>query len=181
MQHLRKNASVRWMISAKSLQQQRAGCVWSSGRHLHWGNSLSLECNNFLHETKETFQSGFQAAGDPSKKAFELILAHSCQEQAIQSSGIPTSFGNTVIQTREYGAVSCSPRQFWEVFLEVPGRLLKENQLMDCAVRTVFPGMAKSDDWAVSSVNTPAHRLLQTAPNCLLSLLSSSSSYWLTL
>lgn len=101
-----KEASVRWMVSAESLHQQRAGCAWSTGGHLYPGNTWSLECNNFRHETKETLQDGFKAAGDTNEKAFELILAQPSQEQAIRSSGFPTSFGNTKkmsIQTHECG------------------------------------------------------------------------------
>lgn len=70
-----------------------------------------------------------------------------------------------------WSAASCSPGQFWEVFLEVPGRLFKEDQLMDCAVQACLTWDGQIWWSTVSSVNTPAHWLSQTAPNCLWTLL----------
>lgn len=187
MQHLRKNASVRWMVSSSRCISKELGVCVKHREASPPVKHLVLRVQQLPTWNKRDFSGWIPGSRRPEQKGLWAYLG------TTQSRTSNPEFGVSHVLWKHkenvypdswvwwWSAASCSPWQFWEVFLEVPGRLFKEDQLMDCAVRAVLPGLAKSDDWADSSVNTPAHRLSQTAPNCLLTLLSASSSYWLTL
>ena len=59
-------------------------------------NAQFSECNNFLNESKETFQDGLKAVLDPRKEALvSASLEQPIREQEIQSYRLPVSFENT--------------------------------------------------------------------------------------
>ena len=122
------------------------------------------ECNSFLKESRETFQHRLKAALSPSMEAQGAYLWKVSHVFWKQRKGLLSRL--LVVYSLLLSWQLC------KVFLEIPKRLSQEDQLMDCAVRAVWTGTAKSDDLAGNSVNNLCSLTeSETAPSCLMMLL----------